>query len=118
MIFYSKEIDMKNIILLFAFLLGIVTAPIYADSTLPDMSSHHAGAKLAAESVDINSASTAQLMTLKGIGEKKAQAIVDYRTAHGSFKSVNDLSQVKGIGAKMVARIEAENPGKLKVVSE
>ena len=109
---------MKKIIVLFTFLLGILSLPIYAESTLPDMVSHHAGAKVAAEPVDINSASVAQLMTLKGVGEKKAQAVIDYRAAHGPFKTVNDLSQVKGIGAKMVARIESENPDKLKVTSE
>lgn len=35
---------------------------------------------------------------LKGIGEKKAQDIVDYRTEHGPFKTVSDLGNVKGIG--------------------
>lgn len=109
---------MKKIILLFVFLFGTLSLPIYAESVLPDTAAHHVGSKIAIESVDINSASLTQLTTLKGIGEKKAQAIIDYRTAHGSFKNVNDLSQVKGIGAKMVARIEAENPGKLKAVSE
>lgn len=109
---------MKKIIVLLSFLLGMASLPVYANSTLPDTVSHHAGAKIAAEPIDINNASAAQLMTLKGIGEKKAQAIIDYRTAHGSFKNINELSQVKGIGAKMVARIEAENPGKMKVIPE
>lgn len=109
---------MKKVIVLLSFLLGMMSLPIYAESTLPDMVSHHAGAKITAEPIDINNASAAQLMTLKGIGGKKAQAIIDYRTAHGSFKSLDDLSQVKGIGAKMLARIEAENPGKLKVMPE
>ena len=108
---------MKKIIVLLTLLLGVVSMPIYAESALPETVSHHAGAKIAAEPVDVNSASNAQLMTLKGIGEKKAQAIIDYRTAHGPFKTVADLSQVKGIGAKLVARIEAENPGKLKALS-
>jgi competence protein ComEA len=65
--------------------------------------------------VDINQADATELATLKGIGPKKATAIVAYRTAHGSFKTVNDLSKVKGIGAKSVARLESKNPGRLSV---
>lgn len=48
--------------------------------------------------VHINSASSAQLQTLKGIGPAKAQAIIDYRDAHGGFKDVMELLEVKGIG--------------------
>jgi competence protein ComEA len=55
--------------------------------------------------VNINTASKAELQTLTGIGAKKASAIIKYRTEHGKFKSVNDLSGVKGIGPKMVKRI-------------
>lgn len=49
--------------------------------------------------VNVNSASAEEIATmLKGIGEKKAQDIVDYRTEHGPFKTVSDLGNVKGIG--------------------
>lgn len=53
--------------------------------------------------VNINTASADQLaMSLKGVGESKAQAIVDYRTQHGAFKSADELVQVKGIGERTV----------------
>ncbi len=52
--------------------------------------------------VDINSATVQELQTLKGVGEKKAQEIVDYRTKNGAFKSVDDLAKVKGIGKKIL----------------
>ena len=51
--------------------------------------------------ININRASVDQLSTLKGIGEKKAQAIVAFRTKNGNFKKVEDVMLVKGIGQKM-----------------
>lgn len=55
--------------------------------------------------VNINQADLAQLETLPGIGAKKAQAIIDYRTANGSFHSLEDLGKVKGIGPKMLDKL-------------
>lgn len=71
--------------------------------------------KSSTQPVDINQADATQLATLKGIGPKKAEAIVAYRTTHGSFKTAEDLAHVKGIGAKSVARLENKNPGRLMV---
>lgn len=57
-----------------------------------------------ADPVDINTANAMTISkTLKGIGIKKAQAIVAYRDKHGKFKTVDDLAKVKGIGKKTVA---------------
>lgn len=55
--------------------------------------------------IDINTATAEQLDTLPGIGASKAKAIVSYREAHGKFKRVEDLLNVKGIGAKMFEKI-------------
>ncbi len=52
--------------------------------------------------VHLNNSTVAQLVTLKGIGQKKAQAIIAYREQVGAFKSVADLTQVKGIGDKVL----------------
>ena len=55
--------------------------------------------------VNINTATAEQLAgAMKGVGPSKAQAIVDYREAHGPFKSVDELVQVKGIGLKTVEK--------------
>lgn len=56
--------------------------------------------------ININSAGLAELQDIPGIGEKKAQAIVDYRNTHGAFTSVSDLTKVKGIGDKMLQKMK------------
>jgi len=50
--------------------------------------------------VSLNTATAAQLDTLPGVGPVLAQHIIDYRTRHGGFRSVNELRQVNGIGAR------------------
>lgn len=53
--------------------------------------------------VDINTADAAAISAeLKGVGLSKAKAIVEYRKKHGPFRSVDDLSLVKGIGERTV----------------
>ena len=48
--------------------------------------------------LDLNRATAQELTTLPGIGEVLAQRIVDYREAHGPFRSVDELIAVEGIG--------------------
>lgn len=53
--------------------------------------------------VDINSAdATVLAQGIKGVGTKRAEAIVAYRKEHGPFKTVDDLAKVPGVGAKVV----------------
>ena len=54
--------------------------------------------------VNINRASEGELVSLDGIGSSKAQAIILYREMFGGFKSVDELTKVKGIGAKTVEK--------------
>lgn len=58
--------------------------------------------------VDLNTASKAELQTVKGIGPGKAEAIIEYRNTKGPFAKVDDLKKVKGFGAKTVAKLRSE----------
>ena len=51
--------------------------------------------------ININTATVEELKTLKGIGEKKAEAIIEYRKKNGSFKNKEELMKVRGIGKKL-----------------
>ena len=58
--------------------------------------------------VNINTADVQTLCTLKGIGEAKANAIIEYRTNNGPFTYKEELMKVSGIGEKTFAAIEAQ----------
>ena len=55
--------------------------------------------------ININTAEAEQLTMLPGIGEKTAGLIVEYRTKNGNFKTIDDLTNVKGIGTKTLEKI-------------
>lgn len=56
--------------------------------------------------VDINTADKALLTALPGIGSVTADAILAYRQDNGNFKSIGDLTKVKGIGDKTLAKLK------------
>lgn len=58
--------------------------------------------------VNINTASQSELESLPGIGPSKATAIIQYRTDHGPFTSVDQLDNVSGIGAATLNNIRAQ----------
>ena len=56
--------------------------------------------------ISLNNASIDELMTLDGIGEKKAQAIIEYRNKNGGFKSIEEILEVDGIGSATYEKIK------------
>ncbi|MCG6202121.1 ComEA family DNA-binding protein [Psychromonas antarctica] len=58
------------------------------------------------EKINLNQATSEQLATIKGLGQKKAQAIVDYRQENGAFISFEQLVDVKGIGPGTLKKIQ------------
>ena len=55
-------------------------------------------------SVDINNATEKEFTTLKGIGAKKANTIIEYRESIRCFKSIDELTEVKGIGKATLSK--------------
>lgn len=62
----------------------------------------------ATAAVNLNTATKDELVALPGIGPAKAQAILDYRSKNGAFKSIEELKDVKGIGAKRYENIKSD----------
>ena len=62
----------------------------------------------AAAVVNVNTATKEELTTVKGIGEKRAQEIIDYRKKNGDFKSVDDLEKVPGVGPGTMKQIRSQ----------
>lgn len=86
--------------LLFALLTGFSVAASAAEAPATPQAAAPTQAVEAVGPVDLNSADAQTLAReLNGIGEAKARAIVEYREAKGPFTSVDELLEVKGIGA-------------------
>ncbi|ACE83064.1 ComEA family DNA-binding protein [Cellvibrio japonicus] len=77
------------------FFLGVQSIAIASDTQIP---ANKPVAEQAHSLININTADVATLTQLKGIGTKKAEAIIAWRNANGKFKTIEQLMDVKGIG--------------------
>lgn len=83
---------LRTALLVFSLILGVVAPQAYAAGKEPAIQAQPV--------VNINTASAAELSeSLQGVGLKKAEAIIAWREKNGPFKRVEDLVNVKGIGA-------------------
>ena len=58
-----------------------------------------------ARTIDLNTATQAELELLPGVGPTVAKRIIDYRTQRGRFRSVEELDRIKGIGPRMIEQV-------------
>ena len=103
-----EDTQMKSIFILFT-LLAVLTGSLTTKAwAVEEQSTPELEQKLQYQ-VNINTASSEELAQyLHGIGQQKANAIVTYREQNGSFKSVEDLTQIKGIGKQLLMKNEVK----------
>jgi competence protein ComEA len=100
-----RSFPLKNLKVLVYVAALIVAVTFAAPTVSPAAEEPVQVATAAAAPINVNAASVQQLQSLPRIGEVTAQRIVAYREEHGAFKTVDELTQVKGIGAKTLEKL-------------
>lgn len=94
---------MKSYLFLLALLLVVGFAGVTPVSVL---AAENPVAASTLETIHLNQASAAELQILPGVGPALSERIVDYRTEHGPFSDVDQLTEVKGIGLAKLAKFK------------
>jgi comEA protein len=104
----SWRTAMRRILIAIAILatVGVAHPSIAAPQAAKAGASAAKAKATASNPVNLNSASVAQLQTLPGIGASAAQRIIEYRQKNGSFKKIEELMNVKGIGEKSFLKLK------------
>jgi competence protein ComEA len=111
----------KEIIMLLSWIFGLLaafsTSQMVFAGTLPiaKNESKVTTQSTTSQSVNINHADVNEPIHLKGLGKKRAAAIIEYRKKNGEFHSLNDLAKVKGFSQKRVETLVDKNKGKIAV---
>ena len=82
-----------------------ILVPLRASKRAPAASAASPSSATPAQPVNLNTATLEELDTLDGVGPATAQKILDFRTEHGGFGSVDELDQIPGIGEKRLAAL-------------
>ena len=98
-----RRLSVTSVIALVLLLAGISSQAGTQAATQEKTASQPAAAAL----VNLNTATAADLAKLPGIGPAVAARIVEYRQKNGSFKKIEDLMNVKGIGEKSFLKLKA-----------
>lgn len=84
-----------------ALALLVAHTPVHANTPQVQKPSQQTSA--VSQKIDLNTADLSTLIgSFKGIGKKRAEAIIAYRTSHQGFKSLEELAEVKGLGQRFV----------------
>jgi competence protein ComEA len=95
---------MIRIVIAVLLVLGLGVATRAAQETARRSSAPAAAS--ASAPINLNTASVAQLETLPGIGRSTAERILEYRQKNGSFKKVEDLMNVRGVGERSFLKLK------------
>jgi len=101
----KRMITLFTVMMTCAFVISVVSSVIAEQTTDNNQNMVNDSNQSIVSKIDINNADISALAQIKGIGEKIAQRIIDYRTANGSFSKIEDLLNVKGIGEKTLEKI-------------
>ena len=86
-------------------LVGLLMAMLLATAA-PNAVAQQPAAVAKAATLDLNSASVTDLESLPGVGRRTAERIIEYRQKNGSFKKIEELMNVKGIGEKSFLKLK------------
>jgi competence protein ComEA len=85
---------------------ALAVMPAAAQTPTPSQAKISTSAAAKTTPVNLNTATQAELETLPGIGPRAAQRILEYRQKNGSFKKIEELMNVKGIGEKSFLKLK------------
>jgi competence protein ComEA len=86
-------------------LVGLLTGVLFA-AAVPEALAQQPAAVAKVATLDLNSASLAELESLPGVGRRTAERIIEYRQKNGPFKKIEELMNVQGIGEKSFLKLK------------